>query len=792
MNIELLSPAGEIKSAEAAFQYGADAIYLGLDKFSARSGLSNFTLEDLEKLIAIYGTTKKIYVAINTLIKDNELDDVINMLEELSVAGVTGVIVQDLGVASIVKKHFPNLELHASTQMAVHNKAGAQALKDYGFSRVVLARELSLDEIADISSIGIETEVFIHGALCFGYSGLCLASAMLTGKSANRGTCLYPCRDAYAVNGNNKNSSHVFSMKDMAQNQNVNDLVKAGVASLKIEGRKKNSLYVASVTDYYRKILDGETSKYKLENLNRNIRTIFSRGQTDLYMHNRKNSGVIETDIMGHRGAELSSKAKQVVYKGKTYAELITPMKLEVRDGIQVDVLGAEKPFGFSIEKLLCSDNSNNWKEVFKVGENSLVRILLPRNVPALESKVKIYCSSSADVKQNYQVISDNKEYVLSKYKLSMDCKLLKDKINITAREETTGQVFVFEEALSGLEKANNPQKVEEGVAKAFMQTGGSEFSLKEFVFTNNDNLFLPLSEAKNIRRKTLDAFAIDVKKYREERLARIKQELFVSSKTQPCSNKKIIKIDNVEYLNGFYSQELADIDEICLDLTSISYLDADELALNSDKHKIRLAMPIICRDHEYKSLSKNVKKLLDSGFNKWQITGAWGFEALGQKFGSKISSELDVSADWSFYGFNSIAIKEMADMGITRVCVAPEDDVENIKAIVEKSPIEVELIAYGDIPLFISDNCAYRAYNDGCPEDKSLCKANNKVELLSSHGNEMVLIRNKCRNLVISKKSRNIVAEYKKLASFGLSLRADFLYREYNPEEVNEIWTSL
>ena len=215
MKKELLAPAGDIEAAYAAFYYGADAVYLGLKQFSARATANNFTEEELGELTAFaHHLGKKVFVTINTVLQTSELEDLMKVLEVCKREKVDAVILQDLGVARIVKKMFPELEMHASTQMVVHNKQGALALKNLGFSRVVLARELTLAEIKEIATIeNLELEAFVHGALCYSYSGVCQFSSFEHGRSANRGKCLYPCRAKFEKDGKEE---HCFSMKDMA------------------------------------------------------------------------------------------------------------------------------------------------------------------------------------------------------------------------------------------------------------------------------------------------------------------------------------------------------------------------------------------------------------------------------------------------------------------------------------------------------------------------------------------------------------------------------------------------
>ena len=220
MKTELLAPAGDIEAGYAALFYGADAVYLGLQQFSARATATNFSEENLNEFVGYaHHLGRKVYAAVNTLVQEKELSDLLKSLDICSRCKVDAVILQDLGVARIIRESYPELEMHASTQMAVHNKEGALALQKEGFSRVVVARELTQGEIKEIAAVpGLETEAFIHGALCYSYSGLCLFSSVETGRSANRGKCLYPCRANFTGEAGEK---HYFSMKDMALQEDV-------------------------------------------------------------------------------------------------------------------------------------------------------------------------------------------------------------------------------------------------------------------------------------------------------------------------------------------------------------------------------------------------------------------------------------------------------------------------------------------------------------------------------------------------------------------------------------------
>ena len=258
--IELLSPVGNFECLKAAVQNGADSIYLGADTFSARAFASNFSLPDLEKAIQ-YAKLRgvKTHLTLNTLITDDEIDDAIMVAKKAYEFGIDAIIVQDLGLATLLIKNFPDLPIHASTQMTVHNLNGALELQDLGFKRIVLSRELSINEIAHIcKNTSVEIETFIHGALCISYSGQCLFSSMLGGRSGNRGKCAGPCRLPFELLENNTSidSGYLLSTKDLCGLDYIPELINAGVTSFKIEGRMKSPFYVATVTKIYRKYID--------------------------------------------------------------------------------------------------------------------------------------------------------------------------------------------------------------------------------------------------------------------------------------------------------------------------------------------------------------------------------------------------------------------------------------------------------------------------------------------------------------------------------------------------------
>lgn len=320
---ELLSPAGEFKTAIGAINAGADAVYLGAPEFSARAYAKNLSIDEIISVINYAHLNDcKVYLALNILLKNVEIENALNMVEPLYIHGLDGIIVQDLGFLMILREVFPSLELHASTQMAVLSSAGIELLKKYGVCRIVPGRELSIEEIKSMKNSGLELECFIHGAMCYSYSGRCLMSSIAGGRSGNRGRCAGPCRKCYSVDSykekKNSEKEYFLSMKDMCALPIFDQLIEAGVDSFKIEGRMKDSAYAAGVVSVYRKYIDNYFSDKKSElNLKKDLQFL-----SNLYIRSdiqegyyRKHNGkdMITLSSPAYKGIEDS--VKETIYK---------------------------------------------------------------------------------------------------------------------------------------------------------------------------------------------------------------------------------------------------------------------------------------------------------------------------------------------------------------------------------------------------------------------------------------------------------------------------------------------
>jgi putative protease len=293
---ELLLPAGNIESFYAALEGGADAIYLGLKQFNARGRAKNFTTAQLPALVKeAKRRNVKLYITLNTVIKNSEIGELLDYLHFLTTTGISGIIIQDWGVYYIANRFFPKLTIHASTQLGIHNSLGTVFSEKLGFDRVVLARELTMHELQTISKKSrIETEVFIHGALCYSFSGMCLYSSYSGGRGANRGLCTQPCRRIYSTG--KKKQQYLFNLKDNQVVESISEIAAMGVSSLKIEGRMKSGEYTYRVAKAYRMVLDDEQNLTEAKTL---LDLDFGREKTSYFLGRDVRTAVSNKTVAG-------------------------------------------------------------------------------------------------------------------------------------------------------------------------------------------------------------------------------------------------------------------------------------------------------------------------------------------------------------------------------------------------------------------------------------------------------------------------------------------------------------
>ncbi len=359
--IELLAPAGTMEALRAAVSSGADAVYLGGSRFGARAFAGNFSEgEIIEAVNYCHIRGVRVYVTMNTLIYEDEIEEAIRYLRFLYEQQVDAIIIQDYGLFEIIKQYFPDFEIHCSTQMHIHNHAGVELAGKLGAKRVVLARESSLELIQSCSKLGVDLEVFVHGALCVSYSGQCLMSAFNGGRSANRGECAQPCRLPYKLKNMKTNQQvdtqgeYLLSLKDLYTLQHVPELIKAGIHSFKIEGRMKKPEYVAEVVRLYREAIDFyfEQKHYKVSNENEiGLKKLFHRQFTSGYLMKQPLASMNNALRPNHIGVV----AGKVI--GLSRGKIKIKLSLPIHQGDGIRILSKKEDFGLMVNRLVLNGN---------------------------------------------------------------------------------------------------------------------------------------------------------------------------------------------------------------------------------------------------------------------------------------------------------------------------------------------------------------------------------------------------------------------------------------------------
>ena len=472
--MELLCPAGNKESLIAAINSGANAVYLSGKKFGARAFAANFSNEELKEAIRIgkvYGV--KIYVTMNTLVKENEIEEFLEQVEFLYSNGVDAILMQDFGMICLCLKKYPNLEIHASTQAHNSSLQGIDFLYKLGVKRVVLPREMSLDEIKLIKT-PIEKEVFIHGALCVSYSGRCLMSQVLGGRSGNRGECAGCCRFKWKLYKSDKllKEGYLLSMKELNLSEDILRLTPY-VDSLKIEGRMKSPTYVSFITSYYRKILDGE----KITDIDReNLQSLFYRGYTKGHLLNNKD--LVNTKSPNHIGLPIG----KVIDVTDSKITILLDKELAQEDGIRFleSGKGLIVNYLYDMKDRLISKGSPKQKIILdnKIGLTTLDTVSLTTNHKLITKFSTITKKVDIAIK------------VIAKINEPLEISFIKD--NIIIREK--GNI---------VERAKSAIVTKERIISQVKRLGNTPFNCHEIDVLLDDDIFIPMGEI-NVLRRTL------------------------------------------------------------------------------------------------------------------------------------------------------------------------------------------------------------------------------------------------------------------------------------------------
>lgn len=597
--IELLSPAGSIESFKAACQNGADAVYMGVDKYNARAMAVNFGINEYIECIE-YAHIRgiKVYLTLNTLMYDDEIKEALDIVLKLYSKGLDAVIIQDIGLGMLIHKLIPKLPLHASTQMSVYSLDQVKYLEGIGFKRVVLARELSVDEIEYIcKNTNLEIEVFIHGALCVSVSGQCLLSSTIGNRSANRGRCAQPCRMKYSLyNSKGKeliSNSYILSKKDIFGLEYVNKLKEIGVTSLKIEGRNKNPEYVAGVTKNYRNAINNNINS----NTKQELMQLFNRGGISIgYFDGVKYKNSISLLSPKNTGIFLG----KVIDKKGVYVKLKLEEDIDMHDGFEIY---SEDKVISNIVTCIKNDKYVNVNSNMKKGEY----VWIGDVKKSVKIGSNIYKTSSDKLNKKYRLTySNNVENI--KNKVEVEINILKDK-------KIFAKVFLNNICINIdidyiPQLANNKEIDKEAVISAFSKTQDIPF-IFDFKKINIDNkLFVPVSILNELRRKIvyeiLKSYKININVSNEEKLV---EKLLNEEVVQNIKIKDSNKV-NAKFLYKYDNKvNYAKVDRLYIDICD--YIKYREDILEKYKNvQIYIVIPNVVLSNKRKIILDNIDEI--------------------------------------------------------------------------------------------------------------------------------------------------------------------------------------
>ncbi|HZK34190.1 MAG TPA: DUF3656 domain-containing protein [Bacillota bacterium] len=716
--IELLAPAGSRDALTAAIQNGADAVYMGGTKFSARRMADNFETEALREAVEyahLYGV--RIYITLNILIKEKELSEIRDYLDQLSDLCIDGVIVQDLGVAKIIAEEYPQLSLHASTQMTIHEAQGAKTLETLGFKRVVLARELTLDEIREISDkTNLELEGFIHGALCVSYSGQCLMSSMIGGRSGNRGMCAQPCRMPYRLGSGERDkdkASYHLSPKDLSTIDILGQIIDNGITSLKIEGRMKRPEYVAVVVREYRKAIDRliETGKGDVGDQSRNeLLQIFNRGFTHGHFLETNHGSLYANDKPNNRGVPLGKVLRN---EGKmVYISL--EEELEVGDGIEFRQRGRSNGKGQTVRGLTLAGGA-----VTSASKGQQVAIRTTFNV---NLGTQVYRTSKA--RQLKEAADSYKDiYGYRKIPLRARVGLKKGHVPLVELSDQLGNSSRAS-GKQALEGAINRPISRQDIILQLERLGDTPFIIDSWGLDIEDGIFIPLSILNKLRRQAgQDLIEARVKHFNQK--AHKNQThigtVYVKdhgSQLAPPLNKSSFEPPDSPKLKAYIDR--LDLDPFVLNGLDMVYYNPSgfQFSLNEllgqvatiKKHdiKVSLALPTITR-----KLDMELLRSLPDEF--WQAFDQVEAGNIGQLDLLQEKGIDQYHGSYSFNIMNSMATGLLESLNMSSIVLSPELTLGEMHDINKNTYLPCQITVFGRIRLMTTEYCPHHTDQRGC-----------------------------------------------------------------------------
>ncbi|HWQ30102.1 MAG TPA: DUF3656 domain-containing protein, partial [Negativicutes bacterium] len=703
--IELLAPAGNFEALAAAVESGADAVYLGGNKFNARAFADNFDGDTLVKAVSyahIRGV--RVFVTINILLSDRELVEAMEYIGFLYNIGVDAIIVQDIALLKLAAEAFPGLELHCSTQMTVHNSEGARYYAGMGAKRIVLARELSLAEVKGIiDNTGVETEVFIHGALCVSYSGQCLMSSLIGGRSGNRGRCAQPCRRKYSLYDfdtdrviEENRSKHLLSTRDLNTFRRLEELVASGVASLKIEGRMKKPEYVAIVVKHYRDALDSIMGKvnHRLSEAEYELKSAFNREFTEGYLFGKRNKDIVSIERPDNRGIPLGRITGQ---KGD-----IASLKIEdgyLNDGDGIEIIAAN---GGSTGTIISGIRVAG-QNVKTARKGETVEIFIRDRVKA-GSLVNKTLDSMLDRKAREEYSPENKKKIKVFYSFSAAA----GESPVIKVQDNDGNIISYvdsEKAESAVKASTLPEKAAQQLSK----TGDTPYIMEAMEVSIAENCFLSARQLNRIRREALELLSKKRAMPFTRPVINLDAASYIRTKLpagKPADNIKTEYAAGVRNRDGAFSAYAAGADTVYI-LSDVyeGDIEADANVLGSyckaNGKSIFYVLPNIVRDREYGKLYKRLEALTES----------IGIEVFGLVLSASGQLELvrklrikRFRMNYNIGLFNAVAADHYALEGAEAIGLSPELTLAQIRDIAKKLTLPTEAVVYGYLPVMTTE----------------------------------------------------------------------------------------
>ena len=628
--IELLAPVGNMNCLKAAIEAGCDAVYLGGNMFGARAFAGNFNDEELIEAINyahMYGV--KVYLTINTIIYENEVERFLDYVRFVHKNNIDAVIIQDIGMFDLLRKKFPNLELHASTQMNIHNYEGALLAKKLGFKRIVMARETPLEIIKKIKKeIDIEVEVFIHGALCTSYSGQCLLSALVGNRSGNRGTCAQICRKKYNLLDEKENKlntdNYLLSTKDLCTLENIDEIIDAGVDSLKIEGRMKREEYVYLVTKIYRKAIDSYYKNGKI-NVSKNdileLKKMFNRSFTKGFMLDENNNDFTYEKRPNHIGIKIG----KVLFKKNNDLKIKLCGEVNVHDGLRI--IDEKEDKGLVINKMFLNN-----KSVLKAFSGDVITIKYDKFV--LPGSEVLLTSSFNQINKLDDNIKNNKRKVL------IDAYVLAKKGEPLLIKITDGKNIITCESKETIEDAKTSPTNKEIIKNQLNKTGNTVYKFNDIKIEADYNIFINVKEINKLRREALK----ELNKKRLYKIDFIEKDYMIKLPDFKKERKISILVDDLKNYDELKSRY-------------------DDIYLNNKETNLKDVIIKVPRVIEkYKEYSNNV------------LIGELG----------SILKYKNFETDFSFNVVNSYSVAFLHSIGAYRVTLSYELTLKQIENIIE------------------------------------------------------------------------------------------------------------